>query len=518
MPTMFRSLLALSGAFVLAAAGIYWGLSSDLLNRSLIVVASVWLLSRSRSLPHDDGRVARWLGFAVLAIGLTAMPPAWFLAAQVGPRAVLLWWLMLAWLATACGAVLVHHGWTGFRSVAFSLFFLIFVLPLPQRVESPLQTFLQEATTSASATALSRLGFAVQREGFVLRLPGGELGVLEACSGIRSASAMIAIAALLAHLRGMRIGRGSLLVGLSLPTIVIANVFRVTASGILQEKIGVSGVQGAPHELLGFAAFLLGLGVIAGLSRLTGKSSAPSESDLSLRPSAPCTPRAALGMIVASVLMSLLAASLGWRSVERLQQTAPLDEIATDIGDWHGQEIAVPDEVRGMLAFDCASHRVYRDGIGQELHAWVIFWSGPGSVRGYHHPDVCWPNRGWTVVDKRMEQIRLGPAVAIPATLRRYENNGRRQVLCYWTQEGGRIWTDADEEAAYLEGTPGHRWILERLSGKSGPRSGRLAVLIGADLWGAGSYAEKSLLEFSRQFAAEMYRLMPWANPTSEKH
>ena len=86
-------------------------------------------------------------------------------------------------------------------------------------------------------------------------------------------------------------------------------------------------------------------------------------------------------------------------------------------------------------------------------------------------------------------------------------------MVCYWTQEGRRFWGDADEESAQLEGTPGHRWIGERLFGGPVQHSSRLAVLIAADLWGSGGFAEKSLLEFCRQFAVELYRVLPWAAP-----
>ncbi len=349
-----------------------------------------------------------------------------------------------------------------------------------------------------------------------MRLPHGDLGVIEACSGVRSVVALTAIAALVAHLRGMRLVRGLIFVGLSLPVVVVANMFRVATTGILQEAIGVNAVQGTPHALLGFASFLLGLATLLGLSRFV-RASAPIRREVEFAKPARSWIRTWSPSLVLAVLLlaSIAAAGLGWRTVKRQFHNAPLEAISPTIGDWHGEELPISDEIREMLTYDRATHRVYRDRIGQEMHVWVIFWSGAGSVRGYHHPDVCWPNRGWSAIEKRVDELDLGPS-KLPLTVRQFENGGRRQVLCYWTQEGDRFWTSADEDAAHLEGTPGHRWIRERLLGGPVQQSGRLSVLIGADRLGAGDFTESATLSFCRQFAAELYRVLPWAAPESK--
>jgi hypothetical protein len=41
----------------------------------------------------------------------------------------------------------------------------------------------------------------------------------------------------------------------------------------------------------------------------------------------------------------------------------------------------------------------------------------------------------------------------------------------------------------------------------------RLVVLIGADLWDTSGYAERAVEEFAGAFAAELYRVCPWAWP-----
>jgi hypothetical protein len=166
-----------------------------------------------------------------------------------------------------------------------------------------------------------------------------------------------------------------------------------------------------------------------------------------------------------------------------------------------------------MLTSDRILHRVYRNPIGQEIHVWVIFWAGTGSVRGYHHPDVCWPTRGFKATTTERRDLPLVSGKSLLVAFREFRRETDRQAICYWTQEGNRIWTDADEENAFLEGTPRHRWVRERLSGDVAKRSGRLAVLIGGDLWGSGDSAERGIWNFCSRFAIEFFRVLPWANP-----
>jgi hypothetical protein len=142
-----------------------------------------------------------------------------------------------------------------------------------------------------------------------------------------------------------------------------------------------------------------------------------------------------------------------------------------------------------------------------------MFWSGSGSIRGYHHPDVCWPNGGWDVVRRDVRPIDWRVGATTPVTFRTFAREHRRQLICYWTQEGKRVWTDREEDEAHLEGTPGHRWIRERLLGEPLEESGRLSVLIGSEMWDSGELSEQLLVAFCRDLMRELYRAVPWAAP-----
>src|SRR5205823_5672064 len=150
-------LVAAAGAGALWGLARFWGSSTEYADRWLIVLGSAWLVWRGRdAFARLPARPALY-GLLPLAGGAALFPCAWFLAAQVAPKPLLLWWLTAAWVLLAAGLVLTLHGPRRLWAVAFPLAFLFFALPIPNRVRLPLQEVLQEATTTLAAAVLTAL-------------------------------------------------------------------------------------------------------------------------------------------------------------------------------------------------------------------------------------------------------------------------------------------------------------------------------------------------------------------------
>jgi EpsI family protein len=447
----------------------------------------------------------------------------------VSPRPIVLWWLAFTWLAAAAGVVLVLGGWRHLRRLAFPLAFVLFALPIPNRVLVPVQFYLQSATTSASAAALPVLGIPVVRSGFVLTLPGGELGVAEACSGVRSVTALTAIAAFVAHWSGFGLLRGLLLLGLSVPVIAAVNAARVVISGLLQEHVGPHAITGTWHEVLGIGMVLLGLLLVLGLAKLLGRrrelTPHPLASEVGQdgeggKGSAGGGPAARPGrlgplglavVLVAAAGATVAAQFLGREAEQEQVASAPLDQIPFTLGRWKGEDLPIPEYVTQLLTYDAAVHRVYRDPVGYDVGVWVIFWSSQKMVRGYHHPDICIPNKGAQTAAREVVPVGLPSGGNVPVTLRVFTSDRARQLILYWTQEGRRVWTEQDERAAQLTGDS-HDWLGERLFRRRSPEAtGRLVVMIGTQTWGDGVAIRNQTLELAGLVADAVYRVCPWA-------
>jgi exosortase len=260
------TLLLASGAGVAAMLAVFWGANSDYADRFIILAATGWLFWTARSRLPEARLFAG--GLLPAAIGAAAAAPAYYLAVQVGPRSILLWWLAAAWVVSAIGFLAVAGGWRWVWRLRFPLVFLFLALPIPERIEVPLQERLQSMTTVIAEWGLWSLGMDVKRVGFELCLPGGVLEVVEACSGVRSITALVAIAVFVSHLRGFGLARGLVMLALAIPIIAAVNALRIILTGLIQEGFGSEWIKGTPHELLGTAMVLVGLALVVSLSYL----------------------------------------------------------------------------------------------------------------------------------------------------------------------------------------------------------------------------------------------------------
>jgi EpsI family protein len=501
----------------------YWGFTVDSVDRYLIVLGGGWAASTiwpaATALPRSPRPV---LGLTILLLGVASYPLVWFLQVAVtSGRAILLWWQLAALSMAAAGLLIATHGRPAVRRLAFPPLFLAFALPLPTMMLAPLQALLQGLTTSVSHLLLRLLSQTVERpgDGFVLRMPGGDLGVAEACSGVRSLTALTALAAFVAFRKGFGPVRGTALVALSIPIVVVVNVIRVVLSGLIQEYIGPEYIRGHWHEALGLVMVLVGLGLIClTASALELRKKAVVEHT----PADPAAARlparwftAAAGVVL--VLTAAASVAAAWFGRSAIPDDLPppdLQSVPLNLGDWEGRELPVPEYVTEMLHQDAAVYRQYRNQIGRGTFVWVIYWSTANQVRGYHHPDVCLPNAGMRPVARTTETVRPDCGGEVPVTGRKFVGDRGTLYALYWTQEGQRVWGEIDEQAAQY--AIGGRGLFLRMgemlrTGLPKGAQGRLVVLIGTD--DGSEFAKSETLAFAKKLADEVYRVCPWAAP-----
>ncbi len=509
--------LALAAAAVLALLVQFWGARPEYADRFLILLGAAWVAWANRG-TAPTGRPQ--IGFAIplaLLAGVSIPAVAFLQTPAAGGRTVLLWLDGVALVFGAASLLLADGGWSRLRHFAFPLIFPFCALPLPSRVLGPLQNLLQEATTSIAARVLPLVGLPVRRleSGFVLRLAAGDLSVAEECSGVQSLTALTALAAFVAHRSGFGPGRGLALTLVAVPVVVVVNAIRVVLSGLIQEWAGGQYIRGEWHDALGFALILLGLAGIVGIARALGRPANGVAQAVSNYPER-APPWASI--IIALLLLGgltggALTYSLGSSRGTAVVQNAPLERLPMTLDDWRGQDRPVDDSITALLGQDRILHRVYENNLGQTISVFAIYWSSAKLVKGYHHPDVCLGNQGFRVTSQRIEILRPRDSRPIPATAREYERDGSSQFVLYWTQEGNRIWDEADEFAARKETgfLTRPEWFDDAISGRMTQPTGRLVVLIGT---GGNSPLDRSeATAFARRLAEEIHGICPWAKP-----
>lgn len=516
---------AVVGVFLYALAS-YWLDGVDTSDRLLIVLAAGWAWNRMRGdVATIPSAPLPAVGLPLAVAGFFVVAPPWFAFAQIGAKPVLLWILYASALAAVGGLTLSQFGWRTLNAVRFPLFFVALALPIPSRINNPIQGVLQDWTTTFAFQGFLAWGFPCVREGFVMRLPHGDLGVVEACSGIRSVTALTAIAVFLAHLRGFGLVRGTITVLLAVPIIVFVNGCRVFLTGMLQEYVGREAILGWKHEALGFALVFIGLGLIVLLTKLLAGREAPAEAETAAEPapvaSGPAPSKAAGWALaaVAAVGVGFGAFAISRPSVARSavpDGKAPIDQIPMTLGEWTARDLPIDEDIPGVLRYNACTFRAYRNKLGYESYVWVIYWSTAKAVKDYHHPDVCMPNRGSDPLAKSELTLATPGGRSLPLAFREFQqrNAGHKQILLYWTQEGRTFWTPADEAEAQQQFSYPFKWIAKRTGTRPADEfDDRIVVLIGTPSWGQGDGPKAALLDFSGRLADELYRVCPWADP-----
>ncbi len=161
----------------------------------------------------------------------------------------------------ACGIRQVLHWW-------LSLALLVLSIPLPAVVVNSLALPLQFQASALGATLLDWRHVPVQLAGNVIQLPGRTLFVTEACSGLRSLTALIALSVLIGGLWHRATWTRLALVILAIPIAIVLNGLRVFLTGYLSFWVDPGLVDGFLHYTEGWAIFIVAMMLLAVLSWL----------------------------------------------------------------------------------------------------------------------------------------------------------------------------------------------------------------------------------------------------------
>jgi exosortase len=159
--------------------------------------------------------------------------------------------------------VLFLSGWPRLRRTAFPLAFLLLAIPLPYVVYYGLTQPLQGVAARAAVAGLNLVGILTVREGNIIHLPGTSLEVAEACSGIRSLYAFLALGALLARSLPVPGWARWLVFAATIPLSVVGNALRVWGTGVAAHLAGPAAAEGTVHEMFGLFVFAIALVVLA---------------------------------------------------------------------------------------------------------------------------------------------------------------------------------------------------------------------------------------------------------------
>lgn len=231
----------------------------------LVPAFSVFLLwVRREMLPPQPWR-GSWWG-AVLIVLSAVM---YLVAGILGFK------LIIAFTLVPCvaGIVLLLGGWSMLLWSWPAVFFLGFMIPLPQSVETMARIPLQRIAAMASTYLLQTMGLPAVAYGNVIHLSDHPINVAEACSGLRMLMTSVALTFGLFFLLKRPLWERLIVLASAVPIALIVNILRITVTGLCYEYFSPEIADKVFHLLAGWLMMPLAIGLlwaeIAILSRLT---------------------------------------------------------------------------------------------------------------------------------------------------------------------------------------------------------------------------------------------------------
>ena len=231
-----------------------WLNHSDNSHALLVPLISLYFAwQKRRELSQVEISGSLWGGL------LLAASLAVYLLSYAGGIAVI---ARIAIVTSLFGLLWGSLGWAAVRVLAFPLGFLLFMVPVPDTLLGMVSFPLQMLATKISAGVIQFCAIPVYREGNMLFFIQTQLEVAEACSGIRSIMSLTMLSVLFAHLSGNGWWRKAILILAAIPIAMLANILRVSGTGILAHFFGDQVARGFLHEFSGLAVFVFGLGML----------------------------------------------------------------------------------------------------------------------------------------------------------------------------------------------------------------------------------------------------------------
>lgn len=343
---------------------------------------------------------------------------------------------------------------------AFPFAFIFVAVPWPVKIEESLIQTLADWVTSLTVDGLNLCEIPAIRQGQIIEISAGKVGVEEACSGVRSFQATLMAALFLGQLWTFPWLRRLVLIGAGVVFAFLCNVGRALLLSVVAEKNGIAAID-KWHDPAGFTILgicfvgLLGLALL--LRPKMGRGLAPAEQREVSGLSGTFAMALAAWVILVAVgtewwYRSAPPATSAWWRVEWPEQQPGF------------QEIPFTAKVREMQ-FDNGRQARWREEDGSHWTMFYFRWL-PGlavsrSFARWHNPETCLSAAGFRrIAEYDPAVIRQGD---IELAFRTYRFDVGEQVsfvyFCVWEDRkapgaGSSIpeqWTAATHWRAVLD-------------------------------------------------------------------
>lgn len=220
----------------------------------LVPVFAIALLWFRRDLLDTSAFRASWIGLPFLALGMGLR--------LFGAYYHYVWLDPISLIPSLIGLWLMVGGWAAWRWAWPALLFLGFMVPLPYSFSLAMSGPLQRIATIASTFIMQVMGLPAIAEGNTIQVNENNIEIVQACNGLSMLMVFFALATAMAILLKRPVLDRLILVASAIPIAIIANIIRITVTGILYETVETKFAQIFFHDVAGWLMMPLALGML----------------------------------------------------------------------------------------------------------------------------------------------------------------------------------------------------------------------------------------------------------------
>lgn len=222
----------------------------------LVLASGAWLLfNQWRQVSHLQVRPPLWQVIVVI-VPLLVLYAVARIAAVIEIEVYALYFVLVATLFAFVGFEVMKRLW-------FPIFYLIFVVPLPDTLISFFTNPLKIWISSTAVSVLYAVGYPIASAGVAIQIGQYQLLVAAACAGLNSMITLSALTVFYVYLTHRSNWKYMLLLSVTVvPVAIFSNFMRVLILILLTYHAGEAAAQGFLHNFSGLVTFAIALATI----------------------------------------------------------------------------------------------------------------------------------------------------------------------------------------------------------------------------------------------------------------
>lgn len=294
----------------------------------------------------------------------------------------------------------------------FAVSFFLIAVPWPRNFEQSVMSTLMSWNAATTVEILHWCGYEALRQGNLIVIPVGVLGIEEACSGIRSLQSGLMVALFFGEVFRLSVVRRFALLLAALFAALLGNILRSSFLSILASRQGMTAVP-AWHDAAGFMVLLMTFAIIFVLAYLwrTKNSDRSRVHESGGCISAVGTAPTVLLAFVVSLLIVPLIATEAWFRLHDLPSGSfwgwTIDQRVRKPGV---AQVCVPPATLRMLFHPDGFSEKWVGSAGELGQVFVFQWpAGRTALQSVqmHSPEVCLSSMGMHL-EKRLSDFDIG--------------------------------------------------------------------------------------------------------------